>query len=729
MATPLDLKKLNPPQREAVLHGNGPLLVLAGAGSGKPSPLSYRIAHLISARHQPGSAILGLSFTRKAAGELKERVRKLVTNVAGPRAGHGLTLTTFHSLCVRFLRQHSQLLGFSDNFTILDQHDQLDVIRTLLKNLHVDDRRFDPQTILFEIGQAKNRFLVGDRALSYFEENKKLPPDYSDVIATVYPKYAAQLRALNAMDFDDLLYLAVKLLEEHADVREGYGLKFRHILVDEYQDTNPAQFRLLRLLTERHQNLCVVGDDDQSIYAWRGADARHILEFTSHFPAARTITLDQNYRSTSRILNAANEVISRNTQRHPKKLWSDRGEGEPIHHVIVEEDRSEAEFVAEEILKRAQTSVEGKPVQTRPWKDFAILYRSNPQSRLFEEALRLRKIPYKLVGALSFLDRKEVKDLFSYLKIIANPKDDGAVRRILNWPPRSIGRAAIEGISSRATADGTSFFEALTHANEAAPRAAGAIHSFVAMINQQRTDLHQLPADPAALAGWGRRILEKIGASAALQAESDDAAQAVKKLENMEELINAMGQLSADDLREELGEGKELTAPLLLREFLSRMLLQAQDEIDDKKDQAKDQERDQVTLLTLHGAKGLEYPIVFMVGLEEGLLPHRRTIEEGTDFSEERRLCYVGITRAKDHLILTRARTRIRYGKAVPRHPSRFLDELPQDQIVHQNLSLGPDHPTNSPVAQAAAEQQHEERVKGFLSQIRSQILTNPPRK
>ncbi len=722
MSTRLDLRKLNERQREAVLHGQGPLLVLAGAGSGKTSTMSYRIAHLVAERHQPGSSILGLSFTRKAAGELKERVIKLVSQAAGPLAAQGMTLTTFHSLCVRFLREHAEKLGYSKNFTILDQTDQADLIRTILKSIHVDDRKFDPQALLFEIGQAKNRFLSGDGALAYFEQGGRLAGDYVDVMSTVYPQYIAQVKALDSMDFDDLLFLAAKLLREHPEVRRAYGERFRNILVDEYQDTNPAQFAILRMLTETHQNICVVGDDDQSIYAWRGADARHILEFSHHYPAARTITLDQNYRSTTRILDAANQVIQQNKHRHPKRLWSTKGDGEPIQMIVLEEDRSEAEHVAEEILKMARTFVEGQPKQVRPWKDFAILYRSNPQSRIFEEALRMRKIPYKLVGALSFLDRREVKDLFSYFRVIVNPKDDASVRRILNWPTRGIGRTALETATELAQAAKTCVYEALGQTAEKQPRAAAGIRQFCELIESLRVDLKHTPADPAALASWGKRVLERIGAREQLIADHPDAPdQAVKKLENMEELVNALGQVDLKEVQEELGQ-EPITAEALLREFLSRMLLQAQAEVDDKKKDAENKETDQVTLLTLHGSKGLEFPVVFLVGLEEGLLPHRRTIEEALDFSEERRLCYVGITRAKDRLILTRARTRIRYGKAVPRTPSRFLNELPQDQLVHQNLALGPDHESVNPVAREAAEKQHEERVKSFLAGIKSQL-------
>ncbi len=713
----LNLNRLNSRQRDAVLHGGGPLLILAGAGSGKTSTMAYRIAHLIAVRYQPGSAVLGLSFTRKAAMELRERVKKLVTESVGKSATRGLTITTFHSLCVQILRTHAHRIGYQADFTIFDQNDQEDLVRQILRNIKLDDRKFDPRSLLFEIGQAKNRFLTVEQAEEHFLNARSLPQDYQIAATTVYAKYQEQLQMLNAMDFDDLLFNAVRCLSEHEEVRAHYKARFQHILVDEYQDTNPAQFKLLELLLGDHRNICVVGDDDQSIYAWRGADSQHILGFDRHFTGARVITLDQNYRSTSIILDAANEVIGRNKNRHPKQLWSERGAGDPIQLTIVEEDRAEADMVAEEILRRAQSAVEGQVKQLRPWKDFAILYRSNPQSRLFEEALRMRKIPYKLVGALSYLDRKEIKDVLSYWRLIVNPKDDASARRVLNWPARGIGKGAFEAAHQAAVAKGGAFYDALPDMATLYPRAAGGTRQFLDLLQSLRMSLSGIALKPDALAQWGRQSLEWIGVKKALEDENEDPVQWSKKWDNAEELANSLGQLNVDEILEAERERNtpRVDGITLLREYVARVTLNAMDEEEDRGDK-KEKDKDQVTLLTLHGSKGLEYPVVFLVGMEDGLLPHQRSIDEGSDLSEERRLAYVGITRARDQLILSRARFRVRYGKKVPRVPSRFLDEMPNAQILRQDISLTPD--TSTPEAKEV----HETKVKDFLASIRASL-------
>lgn len=715
MALPLTL--LNSRQREAVLHSFGPLLILAGAGSGKTSTMAYRIAHLITERNVPASDILGLSFTNKAAKELKERVTKLVTKSAGYRATRGLVITTFHSLCARVLRVHAARLGFQTNFTILDQNDQVDVLRQVLKNIKIDERRFEPELILFEIGQAKNRFLTSEQAEEYFSESGRLSQDYALAASAAFPRYQEHLRVLNAMDFDDLIFHTVRLLEEHTEVRDQYGFRFRHILVDEYQDTNPAQFKILKLLTEKQQNLCVVGDDDQSIYAWRGADPAHILGFTRQFPDAKTIALDQNYRSTSRILEAANSVIEKNKNRFPKKLWSDRGQGSPLNEVIVEEDRGESEFVAEQILSQSTEN-------SRPWKDFAILYRSNAQSRVFEEALRRRAIPYKIVGGLSFLARKEVKDVLSYWRLAVNPKDDASLRRIINWPARGIGKSSIETLGSQAFSESVSFFEILGAAPKWIPKTAGAVLGFRNLIIELQTKLQAIVSTPEvpmsqAMVVWAQASLERIQSKKAILEESDDPVQAARKWDNVEELVHSIGQYKGDTQTETTEDGSPASVTTgvdFMRDFLNLMTLQAQDAEKDEDKKDKDG-KNEVTLLTLHGAKGLEYPVVFMVGMEEGFLPHRRTLEELTDLSEERRLCYVGITRAKDHLYLIRAKNRIRYGKPVPRSPSRFLEEVPKDLLLRNDQSTTPDFSSKE------AEEAHEGRVKNYLAEIRANLL------
>ncbi len=703
------LKRLNPAQREAVFHKTGPLLVLAGAGSGKTTTMATRIAYLIAKHHVSAENILGLSFTRKAAGELKERVVKMVAQTSGAEKSKGLTLSTFHALCVRILRAHAEAIGFTTNFTILDEHDQGDIVKSILKKIKLDDRKFDADFIKFEIGQAKNRFLGPHEAQDYFLNSKRMTEDYAVATCSVYEHYQERLAALNALDFDDLLFQAVRLLETSKSARDYYNRKFQYILVDEYQDTNPSQFRLLRAITHDQTNICVVGDDDQSIYAWRGADPAHILEFGKHFPGAKTITLDQNYRSTTMILDAANEIISKNLKRHPKKLWSDKGAGEPIVQIIVEEDRAEAEAVAEEILRRKEDLK-----NPRKWKDFAILYRSNPQSRLFEEALRMRKIPYKIVGTLSYLDRREVKDTLSYWRLIQNTKDDPSFRRICNWPARGIGRTTLETLTSFALVNELSLFEAAKVAAtipELSIKAQDSLGKFTALITSMENDLHSISVERAALADWGKRTLAKIGVKEALFAEEDDPKLSERRWENATELANALGQVDIEKKDE-----TSITPVSILSEFLQAMTLDPRDE--EEKD---DSFKDEVTLLTLHGSKGLEFPIVFLVGTEEGYLPHQRTIdgtgpEAALGYDEERRLAYVGVTRAQSQLILTRAKFRIRYGKKVPRLISRFIADIPKDLLLLQDESDAPEPTTKE------AQEAHETKVKDFLAEIRSRI-------
>lgn len=730
------LRKLNPSQRDAVYHDRGPLLVLAGAGSGKTTTMATRIAYLIAKHNIRAENILGLSFTRKAAGELKERVEKMVTATSGKEFAKGLTLSTFHALCVRILRARASEIGYSTDFSILDEKDQADIVKSILRKMKLDDRKFDPDLIKFEIGQAKNRFFGPEAARDFFLESGRLPEDYAIAAANVYEHYQERLAALNAFDFDDLLFQAVRLLEKSDSAREFYNRKFRYILVDEYQDTNPSQFRLIRLLTEAQDNICVVGDDDQSIYAWRGADPAHILEFGKHFPGARTITLDQNYRSTTTILDAANEVITKNRKRHPKRLWSDNGQGEPITSLIVEEDRAEAETVAEEILRRKED-----PKLPRRWQDFAILYRSNPQSRLFEEALRMRKIPYKIVGTLSYLDRREVKDTLSYWRVVQNPKDDASFRRICNWPSRGFGKAALELVNASALASGKSLFETCQEALATegnlglAPKAAAAVGKFVELVRGMRADLDSIPVDRVALADWGKRSLAKIGVKDALfEEEKDDPKLAERRWENALELANALGQSDVEKAKAEsdeyvdlasgklIGEdaevGSELTPVSILSKFLQAMTLDPSEDDDHPKDE--------VTLLTLHGSKGLEFPVVFLVGTEEGYLPHQRTIDgNGPEailgFDEERRLAYVGITRAKTHLVLSRAKFRVRYGKKVPRLQSRFIDDIPKGLLLIQDESEAPE-PTSDEQREA-----HEMKVKDFMANLRSKIQGKGP--
>jgi DNA helicase-2/ATP-dependent DNA helicase PcrA len=731
-AKKLDLSRLNPEQKTAVLHVDGPLLILAGAGSGKTNTMTHRIAYMIAERGIPASRILGLSFTNKAAAELKDRVKKLVHKSAGDQASKGLIISTFHSLCVRILREFAPRVGYTPQFSILDPNDQVAIVKEILRFIKIDEKKFDPSWVLFQIGQAKNKFLSGDSAAEFFDSlkgPKVAYDDYSIALQSVFPRYQERLKLLNAMDFDDLLFNAVNLLEKNPDIRESLSKRFQYILVDEYQDTNPAQFRLLSALTSTHNNICVVGDDDQSIYAWRGADPTHILHFDEYFPGTKKIILTQNYRSTDIILKAANQVISKNTKRYPKSLWSGREAGAPIHTVAVEDDRAEGQMVSDEILKKVEERAikqDGQYIH-KPWKDFAILYRSNAQSRLFEESMRLHQIPYKLVGAMSFLDRKEVKDLLCYWKLILNPKDDTAIRRVINWPARGIGKSSIEAIHDFSVMNQLSFYEAmLAHEvrNKLNERAQKGIQHFLGVIGGLRESLDLILRENfngqegdflSAVSVWAKKSLEPIGAKKALQdEEGDDAAKAQKRYESIEELANSIGLM-------EIAPATQAGAPqngvAILQEYLSQLVLNAKEEEDKDKDKESDQNA--VTVMTLHGAKGLEFPIVFLVGLEDGNLPHQRSIDEGTDLSEERRLFYVGITRAKDELYLTRCKNRIRYGKAVPRNPCRFLEDIPQDLLIERDESSTPDFRSEE------AKQKHEDEVVNFFAEIQKRLKKN----
>ncbi|MBN20598.1 MAG: ATP-dependent DNA helicase Rep [Bdellovibrionaceae bacterium] len=698
------LKKLNPNQRQAVLHEEGPLLVLAGAGSGKTSTMTYRMIHLITQKKVSPRQILGLSFTNKAAGELRDRVYSEVRKITQKRT-QGLTVSTFHSLCVKILRQEASRLGYTSQFSILDQNDQIEIIRKILRKNSVDDKKFDPSFILFGIGQAKNRFIPPHQSEAFFmnsARNEASSPIALEM-ATTYPEYQDQLRAMNAMDFDDLLFNAVDLLKKHPEVCDAYNDRFKYILVDEYQDTNQAQFELIRLLTLKQQNICVVGDDDQSIYAWRGADPSHILNFGKHYPGAKTVTLDQNYRSTQTILDAANQVIQNNSVRHPKSLWSQKEDGPPITLILTEDDHDEATTVAERIFDLAKKHEGGEVKTLMNWSDFAILFRSNPQSRHFEEALRMKGIPYRLVGSFSFLDRKEIKDTLSYWKTILNPDEETALRRIINWPARGIGKKTIDTIHSHSVENQCSFFESIPDADlKTKPKQA--VMTFASLIQKMRNALEKIEPEPTAMADWARQTFEWIGMRTGIENDVDDALQASQRWEMVQELAHGLGQMKLEEPAE--------NSFMFLREYITRLTLDAEEESEEE----ESKEKDEVTLMTLHGSKGLEFPTVFLVGMEDGYLPHQRVMDEATDYSEERRLCYVGITRAKEKLYLTRAKNRIRYGKPVPRYPSRFLSEIPGNLIFTEDVSSTPD--LSSQVLREA----HEQKVSSFLEQMKSKL-------
>ena len=717
----LDLSRLNSEQKTAVLHVDGPILILAGAGSGKTNTMTHRIAYLIAEKKVPAHRILGMSFTNKAARELKERVNTLVTKIAGKSAMKGLIVSTFHSLCVKILREFAPLIGYTQEFSILDPSDQENIVKEILKFIDIDQKKFDPAWILFQIGQAKNRFLNDESANQFFgtlKGPKVSYDDYSIAVQSVFPRYQERLKLQNSMDFDDLLSNTVQLLENHPEVREKLSTRFQYILVDEYQDTNAAQFRLIQALTCTHHNICVVGDDDQSIYAWRGADPTHILEFHRYFPNTKRITLSQNYRSTEVILKAANEVIAKNPKRHPKELWSERGSGTPIHMIAVEDDRAESQMVTEEILRRVQEQ------EFKNYKDFAILYRSNAQSRIFEESLRLHQIPYKLVGAMSFLDRKEVKDLLCYWKLVVNPQDDSAMRRVINWPARGIGKSTIELIHQYSVTHRLSFYDALkseeiqSKINERGKKGTALFLELLEKLRNQlglierNQFLNQDGSFLSAISEWAKNSLSLIGVKEALQNDDEDIAKAMRRFENLEELANAIGMF---DLAAASQTETHQNGFAVMQEYLSQLVLNSKEDLDkDKEDNSN-----AVTVITLHGSKGLEFPIVFLVGLEDGCLPHQRTIDEGTDLSEERRLFYVGITRARDELFLIRAKNRIRYGKPIPRNPCRFLEDIPTDLLLERDESSTPDFKSEE------AKQKHEDEVANFFAEIQKKLKKN----
>ena len=711
----LDLTKLNPHQREAVLHGSGPLLILAGAGSGKTNTMAHRIAYLLSAKKHLGTEILGLSFTNKAAKELKERVIRMAGPLVPESRLKGLTVSTFHSFCVKLIRAHSALVGLSPGFTILDSNDQSDVLKQVMKHIRIDDKKFDAGFLLSQFSLLKNSSIKSEDAQTHFLESidtGRLNVDYATAAASAFPKYQERLRTLNSVDFDDLIYLAEKLLRENADVRNKLKNQIQHILVDEYQDTNASQFRLIQLLTDSTPNLCVVGDDDQSIYAWRGADPAHILQFKHQYPTAKVITLEQNYRSTQVILDAANAVIADNKVRHAKKLWSSRTSGPKIKLVLTEDDRDEAETVADDIRSQVFESHHGVLRQIRPWNDYAVLYRSNAQSRAFEEAFRMSKIPYKMVGGMSFLDRKEIKDLLSYYRFILNPDEDASLRRVLVWPARGIGKKTIETLHEYSVRNGISLYQAIVH-ELASPtpalqnRARDPLQKLVDFRNERYESLQSLTLDPGRISVWAAELIKAAGFEQALLDEEEKPEDADKKSENIKELANSisMYQLADFDL------DTSATAIEFVQEFLARLALQSKDDLKKEDDGTKDQ----VTLMTLHSSKGLEFENVYLVGAEDGYLPHKRTIENNEDMSEERRLCYVGMTRAKSKLIITRAKVRIRWGKKVPRFLSRFLDKV----VTQFELE---DHTAEVDMSNPVAVEKHEVRVKSFLEQLKSKL-------
>ena len=628
---------LNDRQCEAVKHTEGPLLITAGAGSGKTKVLTCRIAHLLELGVAP-YRILAITFTNKAAKEMKERV----TNLVGAQAD-SIWLSTFHSFCAKLVRfEIDGFHGYTRNFTIYDSSDQLVLVKDCLKKLNLDDKQFTPRSVLGTISSAKN-VLMDAKAFA-----AKASDFYEQKVADVYALYQEKLRENNAVDFDDLLFLAVRLLQENEEVREKYQSRFQYILVDEYQDTNHAQYALTKILAARWRNICVVGDADQSIYAWRGADIRNIIDFTRDYPDAASIKLEQNYRSTKTILHAANAVIDNNESRPKKTLWTENPTGNKIIHYQAQTEHDEADYIAGVIYNRHEISHE-------PYGDMAILFRTNAQSRVLEEKLMRYAIPYTMVGGTKFYDRKEIKDVLAYLRLLYNPEDSLSLTRIINVPKRNIGATTMEHVAAYAEAQGISLFEALSSTDEipVTKRAKASLENFAAMIFDLLNDIEG--KDVLSLI---ETVIKQTGYGDMLDKEAEHDPQGESRKENVGEFLSV-----AKDYMDSNPEGN-------LQDFLENVALVS--DVDDFESSDS-----KVTLMTLHAAKGLEFPVVFLTGLDEGLFPHSRTLMDPAQVEEERRLAYVGITRAERQLYVTNAVTRTMYGRISAYMPSRFLAEIP----------------------------------------------------
>ncbi|MGW2131407.1 DNA helicase PcrA [Streptomyces coelicoflavus] len=679
------LEGLNENQRAAVVHSGSPLLIVAGAGSGKTRVLTHRIAHLLAERSVHPGQILAITFTNKAAGEMKERVEQLV----GPRA-NAMWVMTFHSACVRILRRESKKLGFTSSFSIYDAADSKRLMALVCRDLDLDPKRFPPKSFSAKISNLKNELIDEEDFAAQAADG------FEKTLAQAYAMYQSRLREANALDFDDLIMTTVNLLRAFPDVAEHYRRRFRHVLVDEYQDTNHAQYALVRELVgvpSEHPvdvppeaevppaELCVVGDADQSIYAFRGATIRNILQFEEDYPDATTILLEQNYRSTQTILSAANAVIERNESRRPKNLWTNQGSGAQITGYVADTEHDEAQFVADEI-DRLTDAGEAKA------GDVAVFYRTNAQSRVFEEVFIRTGLPYKVVGGVRFYERKEVRDVLAYLRVLANPEDSVPLRRILNVPKRGIGDRAEAMIDALSQREKISFPQALKRVDEAygmAARSANAVKRFNTLMEDLRT-IVESGAGPATVL---EAILERTGYLAELQASTDP--QDETRIENLQELAAV-----ALEFEQEQAEGEEGGGTLA--DFLEKVALVADS------DQIPDEEDGDgvVTLMTLHTAKGLEFPVVFLTGMEDGVFPHMRALGQAKELEEERRLAYVGITRARERLYLTRSTLRSAWGQPSYNPPSRFLEEIPAPHLEWKRTGANGPAPS-APVSGVAA--------------------------
>ena len=641
----MNLDRLNNMQKEAVLQTDGPVLILAGAGSGKTTVLVNRIAYIIETKNIHPYNILAITFTNKAANEMKERVTAMIGELS-----RDMWICTFHSACVRMLRSHINVLGFESGFVIYDSADSKTVMKECYKELDIDEKNFPFRSVFAAISKAKDDMLTPEE----FAEDAS--GDYRKTrIAEIYELYQKKLKANNALDFDDILFFTVKLLSENPEILEKYRDRFQYIMVDEYQDTNNSQYKFISMLAGAHKNICVVGDDDQSIYKFRGANIQNILNFEDTFPESRVIKLEQNYRSTSTILDAANAVIHNNKGRKSKSLWTENGEGEKIMLHIGYNERDEAIYIADKIEKAHR--------QGGKYSDFAVLYRTNAQSRVIEEFLMRSGIPYKVMGGLRFYDRKEIKDIIAYLRLIHNPNDSLSFERIINEPKRGIGKTTVEKIASIAADFDVSSFEIAKNANsyESLSRSAAGLIEFCSLITTLKKAEKTMK-----LTEFTERVLNDAGYMGALILEN--TVESKTRIDNLGEFISAVSEYEKSEESPSLGG------------FLENIALVS--DID-----GYDENEDACVLMTIHSAKGLEFPEVFLSGMEEGLFPSIRSMDNDEDLEEERRLCYVAITRAKNRLYITGARSRTLYGKTTHQMNSRFLDEIPENYLKEDGMS------------------------------------------
>lgn len=651
------VSKLNPPQQEAVLHSEGPLLIFAGAGSGKTRVLTHRIAYMIMEKGVSPWNIFAVTFTNKAAGEMKERIGHLL----GSRAEE-VWISTFHSSGVKILRRHAEKIGLGPYFTIFDDSDQMGLIKEALEALNINPKIYSPRSVQAKINNAKNELISPE---NYSEKYNDF---FDEKVAKVYTWYEERLRKNNSVDFGDLLLLPVRLFEQHPEILKLYQDRFRYIMVDEYQDTNHAQYRLIKLLAQGQHNLCVVGDDDQSIYRWRGADIKNILDFEKDFADATVIKLEQNYRSTQTILKGANEVVNKIAGRRPKELWTENGEGEKLVLYTAKSEKGEAAFVVKKIKEITERENIGL-------NEFALFYRTNAQSRVFEDELRKHNLPYIIVGGTRFYDRLEIKDMLAYLYVISNPQDSLHLKRIINVPGRGIGKTSIEKMEAFANAKNITLYDALSSPQEAgiAGKTAQEVLKFLELLKTLNTTQPFLDESnnlSRKLSEWVKQLMETSGYIAELKTEKTPEAES--RLENLDELLSVVADF-------------EISNPQgTLSNFLEQITL-ASDL--DKMENGKGV----LPLMTLHLAKGLEFNYVFLVGLEEGLFPHTRSLESPEEMDEERRLMYVGMTRAKKELFMSHAQTRMLYGREQWNIPSRFLDDVPKNLLDHKEELSAPE--------------------------------------